>query len=300
MQIRAHLFGKFQLEAISSSGVSAAVPLEPGKVRDLLCFLLLYPERAHHREALSSQFWGEGSTERSLKYLRQALWQQQTILAELSDSDCPVLLVDGDWVQLNPNAKIWVDTTVFETACLQIQNRSGSELSLEEANLVRQAVHLYRGDVLEGCHQDWCLMVRERLQNLYLGTLDKLMDYCEVHCEVETGLSFGAQILALDRARECTYQRLMRLYYQAGDRSSAVRQFSRCSEALQTELGIAPSKKTRRILEMIQTDQADPDSAVPEQPRVPTQLLGDLERLQQLIWEIRGQVETVLKISPGQ
>ena len=143
-------------------------------------------------------------------------------------------------------------------------------------------------------------MVRERLQNLYLGTLDKLMDYCEVHCEVETGLSFGAQILALDRARECTYQRLMRLYYQAGDRSSAVRQFSRCSEALQTELGIAPSKKTRRILEMIQTDQADPDSAVPEQPRVPTQLLGDLERLQQLIWEIRGQVETVLKISPGQ
>ena len=49
MQIRAHLFGKFQLEAISSSGVSAVVPLEPGKVRDLLCFLLLYPERAHHR-----------------------------------------------------------------------------------------------------------------------------------------------------------------------------------------------------------------------------------------------------------
>ena len=143
-------------------------------------------------------------------------------------------------------------------------------------------------------------MVRERLQNLYLGTLDKLMDHCETHHEVESGLSFGAQILALDRDRECTYQRLMRLYYQAGDRTGAVRQFSRCSEALQTELGIAPSKKTRRILEMIQADQ-DLDSAVvlPEQPRVPAQLLGDLERLQQLIRDIRGQVESVLESSLG-
>ena len=37
---------------------------------------------------------------------------------------------------------------------------------------------VYRGDLLEGCYQDWCLFERERLQNAYLAMLDKLMVRC--------------------------------------------------------------------------------------------------------------------------
>ncbi len=61
---------------------------------------------------------------------------------------------------------------------------------------------LYRGDLLEGWYQEWCLFERERLQNAYMLMLDKLMGYCEAHSEYEQGLVYGDLILRLDHASE--------------------------------------------------------------------------------------------------
>ena len=296
MQLHARLFGKFQLLAISPCGLAKVVPLEPGKARELLCFVMLSGNRAHHREALSSLFWGEGSSERSLKYLRQALWQLQSLLGQYSDPEQPVLTVENDWVQLNSAANLWIDTGAFEASCSQVRNQSGSEFSPEQAKLVQEAAVLYTTDLLEGWHQDWCLTERERLQNLYLSTLDKLMDYCETHSDFENGLDYGARILAIDKARECTHQRLMRLHYLAGNRTAALRQYNRCSQALREELNVQPSKKTQRILELIQSD--DPEHVQVTATRTPSpggwsQLLGELEQLHVLMREIQGQIEMV-------
>jgi DNA-binding SARP family transcriptional activator len=296
MQLHARLFGKFQLLAISACGLAKVVPLEPGKARELLCFVMLAGKRAHHREALASLFWTEGSSERSLKYLRQALWQLQSLLGQYSDPEQPVLTVDNDWVQLNAAANLWIDTSAFEAACLQVRNQSGNEFSPEQATLVREAAVLYSTDLLEGWHQDWCLTERERLQNRYLSTLDKLMDYCETHSDFENGLDYGARILAIDKARECTHQRLMRLNYLAGNRTAALRQYNRCSQALREELNVQPSKKTQRILELIQSD--DPENVQvsltsTSRPGSWSQLLGELEQLHMLMREIQGQIEVV-------
>lgn len=296
MQLHVRLFGKFQLLATLPCGLAEVVPLEPGKAREVLCFVMLSGHRAHHREALSSLFWGEGSSERSLKYLRQALWQLQSLLVQYSDPEQPILRVESDWIQLNTAANLWIDTGVFEASCLQVRNQSGSELSPEQAKLVKDAASLYSSDLLEGWHQDWCLTERERLQNLYLSTLDKLMDYCETHAEFESGLDYGARILTIDKARECTHQRLMRLNYLAGNRTAALRQYNRCSQALREELNVQPSKKTQRILELIQSD--DPEhvqvtAAGTSRPSGWSQLLGELEQLHVLMREIQGQIELV-------
>jgi len=40
---------------------------------------------------------------------------------------------------------------------------------------LQEAVRLSYADLLEGWYQDWCLYERERLQNIYLLILDKLM-----------------------------------------------------------------------------------------------------------------------------
>ena len=63
-----------------------------------------------------------------------------------------------------------------------------------------------------GWYEDWCLSEHERLQNMYLKMLDKLMGYCEAHGQVNSGLAYGEQVLRYDRASERTYQRMMRLY----------------------------------------------------------------------------------------
>jgi len=59
----------------------------------------------------------------------------------------------------------------------------------------------------------------------------------------------------------------MRLQYLAGDRAGAVRQFQRCVAALQEELGIRPSRRTREVYEKICADQLDPLPARPAAPQ---------------------------------
>ena len=80
------------------------------------------------------------------------------------------------------------------------------------------------------------LQIRERLQNMYLGMLEQLMDYYELRREYERALVYGGRLLQQDRARECVHVRVMRLRYLSGDRIGALRRYQRCVEALDQEL----------------------------------------------------------------
>ena len=57
-QIRITLFGKLRDECNGTE----LIGFNARKVQELLCYLLLYRGRAHHREALANLFWGDTST----------------------------------------------------------------------------------------------------------------------------------------------------------------------------------------------------------------------------------------------
>jgi DNA-binding SARP family transcriptional activator len=149
---------------------------------------------------------------------------------------------------------------------------------------LRHAVVLYRGDLMEGWYQDWCLFHRERLHNNYLVLLEKLMDYSELHRDYDAGLAYGERVLNRDKMRERIYVRMMRLHYLAGDRAGAIRQFHRCEAALQEELGIRPSRRTVEVYERIRAEQFD---AVP--PRAAAPSLGETETVPGLL-ELKSQL----------
>jgi DNA-binding SARP family transcriptional activator len=132
--------------------------------------------------------------------------------------------------------------------------RSEGDLDETRARNLQQAVDLYQGDLLEGWYQDWLLCERERLQNMYLAMLDRLIRYCEAHQEYAAGLNYGERILKYDPARERTHQQMMRLKYLAGDRTGAMRQYDRCVKALSEELGVQPGRRTRELLDQIRSD----------------------------------------------
>ena len=222
------------------------------KVQGLLCYLLLHRDRLHSREALAGLLWADCSTAQSKKYLRQALWQLQAALSPHGrPSDVRTLLVESDSVRLNPGAGIWLDIEVFEQAFELTRGVPSDQLDATQAGTLRDAADMYQGHLLEGWYHDWCLSERERLQDMYLAMLDKLMDYCGAHRDYESAMAYGARILRCDRARECTHQRLMRLQYVAGDRAGALRQYQRCVAALDEELGVEPSEATRALYDDI-------------------------------------------------
>jgi len=251
--VKFFLFGKFCFEIDGKESYK----IEPRKAEELLGFLLLNRDQPHSRERLADMLWGETSQDQANSYLRKALWQLQSALDQFGLSEQDLLLVDGEWLQINPQFELWLDVAVLEEAFKQSQGIAGRDLEEDQARIIEPAVEIYRGDLLDGWYQDWCLYERERLQHLYLAMLDKLMDYCEVHAAYEDGLIFGERILQRDRARERTHRRLMRLYYLAGDRTSALRQFRKCVAILQEELDVEPAESTRLVYQMIRADKMD-------------------------------------------
>ena len=278
------------------------------KVQELFCYLLLHRDHSLSREMLASVLWPETTTALSKKSLRQVLWQLQLALgsqdAVTSDR---ILVVNPEWIQLNAQADLWLDVAALEDASTITQNVPGAELDPRKALVLQQAVQLYQGLLLEGWYNDWCILERERLQTLYLAMLDKLMEYCEVRHDYETGLQYGMRIMCYDRARERTHRRLMRLHYLNGDRAAALRQFDQCSAALEDELGVGPSKHTAALYEQIQADQLDEaESASVSRSRTTAtmldasspllfEVLGRLTQLQDALADLQAQVQQTMK-----
>ena len=234
----------------------AVAGLDARKVQELFCYLLVHRDRAHYREELATLLWEDASSSQSKKYLRQALWQLQAAL-ETPEEAPPFLLVDAEWVHINPVADLCVDVLDFERAFTNIQALPADALDIQRVATLQQAISYYHGDFLEGWYQDWCIYERERYQSIYLAMLEKLLSYYEVQQNCELGMICGLEILRHDRAQERTHRRLMRLHYLTGNRTAALRQYQSCIEALDEELGVGPAQSTQRLYEQICNDQAE-------------------------------------------
>jgi DNA-binding SARP family transcriptional activator len=258
--LRIHLFGKFSIEF---DGETLRGPGAP-KVQELLSYLLIHRNRPRPREALASLLWGDTSTDKSRKYLRQALWHLQTLLKSHIHTEADQLLVvEDNWVQLNTGSEIWLDVAVLEDAFVALKDKPGWRMDAAEKEVAQAAIEVYQGEMLEGSYQDWCLFERERLQNMFLAMLFKLMSYCEANNEYEAGQLYGFRILNYDRASERTHRRLMRLQYMAGDRTAALRQYERCVAALDEDLGVKPDERTMTLYEKIRSGEAELPASVP-------------------------------------
>jgi DNA-binding SARP family transcriptional activator len=239
-----HLFGKFNAKV-----GDASVETLPGRrTKELLGYVLLFREQPHHREILAGTLWPESSTAQSRRYLRQGLWHLRTL-----DGMGSVVSIQSDWIQAN-RANLWLDVAEVEEAFAPVKLVPGEQIDAEHARHLRRVVPLYRGDLLEGCYQDWCIYERERLRTMYIALLEKLLGYCETHGQPEEGLMYGEKLLRQDRAHERAHWRLMRLHYLAGDRTGALRQFGHCRDALQEELGVAPGERIIGLYEQIRAD----------------------------------------------
>lgn len=291
------LFGKFCVRCDEK----VVHGLEVLKEQELLSFLLVNRERPHARESLASLLWGDHPTEKSKKYLRQALWHLQSTLDAQAKTHGGMLLVEYDWVQLDLHAEFSLDVAVFERAYQSAQGAEGHDLTAAQVESLQQAVQLYKGDLLEGWYQDWCLYERERLQNMYLSMLKKLMSYCEARQMFEMGVFYGLIILRYDGAHERTHRQLMYLQYLAGDRTAALRQYERCAAALSEELGVQPNKHTTALYQQIRADHVEPPMfakgrpSVEPNPALLSEVLGRLRQIQTILTDMQQHVQKDIK-----
>jgi DNA-binding SARP family transcriptional activator len=302
-KLQFRLFGKFA----ASDGDDALKGLEATKDQELLSYLLIHRNQHHSREALAGLLWSENSTERSKKYLRQALWHLQAVFESGSAAGEKTILVEHDWLKLNPTNRPWCDVAEFEDAFAASEGIAGNQLNDTLASTLKKAVALYHDDLLAGWYHDWILFDRERLQNRYLIMLDKLLGYSCQRCEYEAGQTYGEMILRHDPAHERTHRQLMGLYYAAGDRTGALRQYDRCVAALKQELEIAPERRTIGLYERIRSDQMSDAGAMEYLPSTgfnanssQTDIVRHLKVLQKLLTAVQRRIQrdiTAIEVS---
>ena len=289
-----HLFGKFS--ALCDS--QPLKGLDASKDQQLLSFLLIRRNQHHSREAVAGMFWGDQSTERSKKYLRQSLWHLQAAFGQSN-----YLLIEHDWLRINPFERPWCDVEEFEKAFNAAQGVPATQLNEAQARQLKDAVALYRDDLLTGWYQDWVLFERERLQNEYLLLLDKLSAYSELHHEYEQSQTYAGHILRYDPARERTHRQLMRLYYLSGDRTAALRQYERCVSALKRELGVRPERRTIDLHEQIKADQFDLtklNTATLTASSEPLDLIGSLKQIHGMLSAMQQRIQRELRTLESQ
>ena len=246
-ELKIRLFGRFSIETGEQNMGGFRAP----KVQELFSYLLLFRDHAQPREALCEHLWENQPPGQSKKYLRQTLWRLQSALKGAANSSEPEVLADDNWIQINPSVLYWLDAARFEQAFKLVSGKHSRDLTAANFKAVQSALDLYKGDLLDGWYQDWCLFERERYQVMYLMLLDKLVEYCEAHGDYDLGLHYAAEILRQDHAYERAHRHVMRLYFKTGDRTQAIRQYERCLSALQIELNVEPSAQTRELYKQI-------------------------------------------------
>jgi len=246
-RLEIRLFGQISIQRGGEplSGLSS-------KALELLCYVLLNRERGHAREALAGLLWPDAPDPLAKKYLRQAVWRLQSRLASQD-----LLIVHAGWIRVSPEASLWLDVAEFEQAYDIHRDTPGQELTGRQAQALEAAAALYRGDLIEAWYQDWCVYERDRVQLIYLTLLEQLMCHCEVRRRYARGIAYGQRILSYDPARECTHRNLMRLYYRAGDRTTALRQYERCVAAVAKQFNVHPSRETVALFHQVRSDRLE-------------------------------------------
>ena len=234
VRLRLTLLGGFQAQLEAG----AALVLPTRKTQALLAYLALPLGQAHPREKLATLLWGDMPDAQARGNLRHAL---SRIRKALPRAARPGMVLDGPSVALDPSV-VDVDVARFERLVAD-----GRPAALE------QVAGLYRGDLLAGLalaerpFEEWLTSERERLHELAIQGLGRLLTHQQKADAAEPAVQTGLRLLALDPLQEPVHRAVMRLYGRLGRREAALRQYQLCVDGLKRELNTPPEAETTQL-----------------------------------------------------
>jgi DNA-binding SARP family transcriptional activator/tetratricopeptide (TPR) repeat protein len=265
----------------------SALALPTRKAQALLAYLAMPPGPSHTRDKLASLLWGNAVDTTARTSLRQTLY---ALRRALRDADAQLLRTDGDIVSLDP-AVISVDVADFEH-----QAADGTPAALAAA------AALYQGNFLDGLtvqeppFDDWLLGQRERLHEMALTVLSRLLAQQRAAGSTEEAIQTAMRLVALDGLQESVHRALMQLYIETGRRGAALRQYQTCLASLQRELRAEPDKETKALYEEILRGRAP--VPVERVRSAPTALEAERKQVTVLFADMKGSMQLLAERDP--
>ncbi len=252
------------------------VELASRPAQALLAYLLLNRTVRHQRARLAGLLWPDYLESSARQSLRNALWQLRQAIGE------EYLLADKASLAFNTRAPHTLDVAILE-----------DETAVNDLDALIHTVSVYKGELLPGFYEDWVLLERERLQALYERRAQALLAGLGAAGRWREVQTWAERWIALGHAPEPAYRALMMAHAALGDQAGMANSYRRCRQALEDELGVAPSPETealyRRLAEgtetlALPTQPTPPALAIPERalPIYSTPFVGRQEELAEI------------------
>ncbi len=237
--IEVSLLGGFELRR---EGLVVPLPLTAQR---LLAFLALQGRRSRLRVYVAGTLWPFTTDAKAAANLRSTLWR-------VRQPGLRVVDVFGQQISLNPG----VSVDIHHHLAVARAVLDCSETSLCEAALCPDFECASVADgLLPGWYDDWVLVERERLRQVFvhaLETLCQLRSSVGLHAQaVEAGLA----AIAIEPLRESAQRAVVEAHLAEGNISEAVRQYRAYAELLASTLGVRPSPRMQALLGNLGADE---------------------------------------------
>jgi ATP/maltotriose-dependent transcriptional regulator MalT/DNA-binding SARP family transcriptional activator len=217
------------------------------RARDVLCFIASRQHRRASKDTLVDTFWRDDDPESvekkfhpTISYVRKALNSNQLLRQNF------LLYRDGDYL-LNTELSYRSDVEEFDALVAEAAaaRRRGQTERCHEA--YEEAVALYRGEFMQGTHDEWVEEQRAYYRDQYLRMLEKLAAAAQAAGEWERSLALAQKILRDDTFREEVHCHVMRAHAALGNRVAVKEQYETLRGLLLRELGVEPAQETQRV-----------------------------------------------------
>jgi predicted ATPase/DNA-binding SARP family transcriptional activator len=206
--------------AFNVNGISAPIP-PTRKARALMAYLVMHRDADTARDALVEIFWPDADPDRARDNLSTALSSIRRCLRTAG-------LQADELIIANYSVVRWTADTLVDA-------QQFAELSAQDDPAANaEALHLYRGDFLEGDYDHWSTGERERLASLYEAVLARAV-------RISRDPEAARCLIARNPYAEDGYVVLLETELHAGRSASAVSLVDQLRKAL-AEIGEKPSE----------------------------------------------------------
>jgi DNA-binding SARP family transcriptional activator len=220
------------------------------KARQLFQLLLTERGRALPRDRVLEALWPEMEPDAAANNLRVTLNRLGKAIEPDRPEGAPpaYLLQQGDTYGFNAASDHQLDTADFADAVADGQRAARRGQRAAAITAFRKAIGLYGGPYLpDNMYEDWTVVERERLSMLFNEAAMRLGALLLEEGLAHEAIGLAWRVLENDRAHEEAYRLLMRAHASLGERSTALRLYSRCLTMLRDELGVEPLPETTAL-----------------------------------------------------
>jgi predicted ATPase/DNA-binding SARP family transcriptional activator len=237
--LRVEMLGTF--EAKARGGVISK--FRTRRVAMLLAYLALHTKRVHTRDEIAELLWPDAEEATSRRNLRQALHSLRKVLEPPALPSGSILKVEQSLISLNLDAII-TDIAEMETL---IESAKDSNHPNEKLSQLKQAIALYKGDLLPGFDELWVMNERFRMEDLYLSTLKLTVSECINYSETDDAIQYLRLAIAKEPLDENLHKILIEQYLIASRPRRALEQYQELAQLLQSELSCQPSHEVELL-----------------------------------------------------